>query len=184
MRRLLLIASAAVVVAATPALAKPGHAQGHGAKSESAGKAHSASRTRKASDARRTTRSQYRQNSAVDVNRNGVADYREGRFDRDRDGIDDRAENRYGGAACPPGLAKKTPACMPPGQAKRSFIEGQRVPRGYDYYTDFDRLPSNYQDDIPNIYQSDAYRYIYRDDRIYVVDRTSRIVQSIISQFD
>ena len=52
----------------------------------------------------------WRERRTVDINRNGVADWRERWIDRDRDGIDDRQEimaNRWGGANCPPGLAKK-----------------------------------------------------------------------------
>src|SRR5687767_7746974 len=37
----------------------------------------------------------------------------------------------YGLGGCPPGLAKKTPRCVPPGQAKHLFNVGQRVPLGY-----------------------------------------------------
>lgn len=42
--------------------------------------------------------------------------------DRNRNLIDDRNEvprREYGGALCPPGLLKKTPSCLPPGQAQR-----------------------------------------------------------------
>jgi hypothetical protein len=42
--------------------------------------------------------------------------------DRNRNLIDDRDEvprREYGGALCPPGLLKKTPSCLPPGQAQR-----------------------------------------------------------------
>ena len=126
----------------------------------------------------------YRERRMVDTNGKGIADYRERLIDRNRDGVDDRAQNRYGGAACPPGLAKKTPACVPPGQARRLYNEGQRIPSSYNQYTNYNLIPENYRDDIPEMYRGDAYRYIYRDDRIYVVDRTSRIVRDIIDRLD
>ena len=141
-------------------------------------------REQRLADANNNGIADYRERRMVDTNGNGIADYRERLIDRDRDGVDDRAENRYGGAACPPGLAKKTPACVPPGQAKRMFAEGQRIPVGYDYFTDYARIPESYRDDIPEAYRTDGYRYIYRDDRIYVVDNTTRLVRTIIDQFD
>lgn len=121
-----------------------------------------------------------RERRMVDLNGNGIADYRERLIDLNRDGIDDRAQNRYGGNVCPPGLAKKTPACIPPGQARRMFNVGQRVPTGFNRYTGLNDIPVDYRDDIPDIYRTDQYRYIYRDNRVYVVDRTTRIVRSII----
>ena len=38
----------------------------------------------------------------------------------------------YGVGGCPPGLAKKAVSCVPPGQAKKLFGVGQRVPLGYN----------------------------------------------------
>lgn len=75
-----------------------------------------------------------RERRTVDINRNGVPDWRERWIDRDRDGIDDRQEimaNRWGGANCPPGLAKKNPPCVPPGrQAARSTSASGSRPVG------------------------------------------------------
>jgi Ni/Co efflux regulator RcnB len=34
------------------------------------------------------------------------------------------------GHACPPGLAKKNPPCVPPGQAKKGVVVGQALPPG------------------------------------------------------
>jgi len=36
----------------------------------------------------------------------------------------------YGRGNCPPGLAKKNNGCLPPGQAKKRYIVGQRLPKG------------------------------------------------------
>jgi hypothetical protein len=118
-----------------------------------------------------------RERRMVDLNGNGIADYRERFIDRDRDGIDDRAGGQYGGAACPPGLSKKSPACMAPGQAKRMFRQGQRLPGGYDAFTDYNSIPELYRSRVPYLESS---RYIYRDDSVYVVDPQTRIVTQII----
>lgn len=88
-----------------------------------------------------------------------------------------RAQNKYGGNVCPPGLAKKTPACVPPGQASRSFREGQRVGKGYGY-TPYANIPEA----LRNQYNlDDDNRYIYRDNTIYQVDPATSIVTRIIN---
>ena len=38
--------------------------------------------------------------------------------------------NTYGRGNCPPGLAKKNNGCLPPGQAKKRYVVGQRLPAG------------------------------------------------------
>lgn len=128
-----------------------------------------------------------RERRVTDINRNGVADWRERFIDMNRNRVDDRREgyrygmrfsNDYGRNICPPGLAKKHNGCMPPGQAKRLFREGQRVPGGYGYYTPYSNIPVQYR----NQYNLDPnYRYIYRDNNIYVVDPRTSLVQRIIS---
>ena len=82
----------------------------------------------------------------------------------------------YGIGGCPPGLAKK--GCLPPGQAKKLFARGQRVPYGYDGFTRYDRLPY----DLRNRYGLDRNdRYIYRDGYLYQVDRRTSVVEPILS---
>ena len=170
--KILLLASAALALAATPALAQ-GNSQGkHNGKHGASAKHMKADRWAAGDRSRLSTR--------VDGNRNGIIDSRERGF-RDRDGRDDRFEdgfdNRFAANNCPPGLAKKNNGCLPPGQAKRMFREGQRVPNGYDYYTDFDNIPQQYRTQ----YNLDRnLRYIYRDDRIYVVDPRTSLIQRVI----
>jgi hypothetical protein len=80
----------------------------------------------------------------------------------------------YGDGGCPPGLAKKNPPCMPPGQAKKLFGIGQRVPLGYN------SLPY----DLRNYYgpQLDPRsRYIYDQNYIYRVDPRTMLVSQILS---
>ncbi|WP_240789461.1 excinuclease ABC subunit A [Pseudooceanicola onchidii] len=65
-------------------------------------------------------------------------------------------------AACPPGLAKKSPACVPPGQAKKMRPEVGTVISGPDYIVIRD--PSRYGlDPIGTYYRHDG--YVYRVDR-------------------
>ena len=48
----------------------------------------------------------------------------------------------YGHGGCPPGLAKKAIPCVPPGQAKKLYNIGQRLPLyGYNL---FQRAPSTF----------------------------------------
>lgn len=171
--KIILLASASLALVATPALALQGKSQGnHGAKSAHVG--HGATMSRNRGKSTLSTR--------LDGNRNGIVDRRERGFvDRNRDGRDDRFAyrdaNRYGANACPPGLAKKGNGCMPPGQAKRLFAEGQRIPGGYNYYTDYNNIPVQYR----NQYNLDPnYNYIYRDNSIYVVDPRTSLVQRVI----
>ena len=81
----------------------------------------------------------------------------------------------YGAAGCPPGLAKKNNGCLPPGQAKKRFNVGQRLPYGYNGYTPYDQIPY----DLRNQYNLDPYgRYIYDQNYVYGVDpRTNAITQ-------
>ena len=133
MRTLFLLAGAAALGAATPALAKPDHAKGHG-KNHGAhvmkGKVHKAHKA-----------------------------------------------NRAWASACPRGLVWRGPKCIPPGQAKKLLGVGTRVPTGWSY-TPWGRVPYTLRDR----YDLDPdYRYIYRDNVIYVVDPRTQLISSIIS---
>lgn len=165
MNKLILLAGAALMVATAPAIAKPGQGQGqgHGQKANAhvTTKAHGHSATR---------------HGKVSTRHSSLSR----RLDRDRDGLLDRDEalaRKYGGALCPPGLYKKTPSCMPPGQAKRDFRDGQRLSSNYRYYTPYGDIPSVLRDryDLSN-----DYRYIYRNNTIYVVDPQTSAIRRII----
>lgn len=163
MNKLLLLAGAAAMLGAAPAIAEKG---GKGAKVQAAKQV--AKSPAKASGKARAEAARLK----------GARVLR----DRDRDGIDDRDEalaRKYGGALCPPGLAKakRDVQCMPPGQAKRPFRDGQRLPSSYRQYTPFDDIPTVLRDR----YDLDARdRYIYRDNVIYVVDPQTRLIRNII----
>jgi hypothetical protein len=122
MRKLILLAGAAALVTAAPALAKPGKANPH---ATSHGQIH-----------------------------NGQT---------------------HTGHACPPGLAKKNNGCLPPGQARKLFATGQRIPSSYTY-SRYDDIPLALRDRLPT-----GQNYIYRDQTVYVVDPRTRLVTSIIN---
>ena len=196
MTKLFLLAGAAALISASPALAEKGKGKG-GAKANVAAKVHKGGsvhmntrgqldlnrngiadwRERRSIDANGNGIADWRERRTVDINNNGIADWRERWIDRDRDGIDDRQEammGRYGGEICPPGLAKKTPACVPPGQVGRS---GMRVPSDWSYY-DYNMIPVNIRDRYD---LDDDYRYVYRDRRIYVIDPATSLITRVLN---
>jgi hypothetical protein len=86
----------------------------------------------------------------------------------------------YGVGGCPPGLAKKAVPCMPPGQAKKLFGVGQRVPPGYRGLLGYNSLPYS----LRSYYgpQLDPYsRYVYDNNYVYRVDPRTMLVQQILS---
>ena len=131
MKQVLLLAGAAALAFASPALAK---GKGHG--NHGKGK-HS------------LVHSQHGKGSLYGVGRNG----------------------------CPPGHAKNR-LCMPPGQYKKHYSVGQRLPFGYNGFTPYDRIPY----DLRRTYGlNDDYRYIYRDQYLYRVDPRTMVVQQILN---
>jgi hypothetical protein len=85
--------------------------------------------------------------------------------------------NVYGGGHCPPGLANRNPPCVPPGQARHLYNVGQRLPTGISGLLGYGGLPLDLRNryDIPQ-----GYRYLYRDNSVYVVDPRTRLVQNVI----
>jgi len=84
----------------------------------------------------------------------------------------------YGVGGCPPGLAKR--GCIPPGQAKRLFSVGQRVPLGYNGLLGYNALPR----DLRGYYGAQLdprSRYIYDNAYLYRVDPATMIVQQVLS---
>ena len=60
--------------------------------------------------------------------------------DRERTKIRDYYRSAHSSGFCPPGLAKKHNGCMPPGQAKKRWQVGYRLPSDVVYYDLPDRL--------------------------------------------
>jgi hypothetical protein len=83
----------------------------------------------------------------------------------------------YGVGGCPPGLAKKAVACMPPGQARK--LVGARVAeaRRVSSWNNFpQRLQSVYRD-TPDYY------YRYGDGYAYRVNRANDVISSLLPLF-
>jgi Ni/Co efflux regulator RcnB len=93
---------------------------------------------------------------------------------------DDRAAVRgwwndtYGRGNCPPGLAKKNNGCLPPGQAKKRYVVGRRLPSGVIV----ERVPSIL---LPRLRTAPrGYEYVVVDGDVLLMNRTSRIVADAI----
>lgn len=88
-----------------------------------------------------------------------------------------RVQSRYV-ADCPPGLAKKNPPCVPPGQVGKRF--GTRVGdtlRIGDYVLirDFDRY---------DLERRNGWSYYRDDDRIYRIDSGTRKILAVLNLID
>ena len=129
MKRLILLAGAAMLVSAGPALAKPGKRQS---------KAH----------------------------KHGLV----------QGGIN----QGYGVGGCPRGLAKKAVPCVPPGQAKKLFGVGQRVPLNYNGLLGYNSLPYDLRSHYGRQLDPRS-RYIYDNNYLYRVDPTTMAVQQVLN---
>ena len=90
---------------------------------------------------------------------------------------DDRYGRRWGGAVCPPGLAKKPVPCVPPGHAKQDYRVGQRFPYRYGTLWNYRDIPY----DVRRQYGFNPYdRYYYDDGYIYRVDPRTRLIEQAV----
>jgi hypothetical protein len=88
------------------------------------------------------------------------------------------AHSGYGGGACPPGLAKKAVPCVPPGQAKKMYNIGQRLPAGVFSPYAYNRIPY----DLRSQYGLNQYgNYYYGNGYLYQVDPRTMLVQQVIA---
>nr|WP_166180265.1 hypothetical protein [Altererythrobacter segetis] len=163
MKKLILLAGAAMLVTVAPAAAKPGngHGQGHGNGNGHSAMAHGHSAPSMAHGNSGHARTVH--------GRAGVGLVRAGNgrlYALDRRG------------SCPPGLAKKGNGCMPPGQAKKLYNVGQRYNRNFGSLWSYNQIP----DYLRNQYSFDqSDRYYYRDGYLYQVDPRTMLVQQAIS---
>ncbi|SFB81228.1 hypothetical protein [Tropicimonas isoalkanivorans] len=75
-------------------------------------------------------------------------------------------------AGCPPGLAKKSPACVPPGQAKKAYPRygvGDYIDGDYRFIRD----PGRYHLDRRN-------DYVVMNDYVYRIDPETRKILNLI----
>jgi hypothetical protein len=83
----------------------------------------------------------------------------------------------YGAGGCPPGLAKKAIPCVPPGQAKKMYGVGQRLPYGAFSPYSYDRIPY----DLRRQYGLSPYgSYYYGDGYLYRVDPRTMLIRQVI----
>ncbi|HEX8413322.1 MAG TPA: hypothetical protein VF637_05480 [Sphingomicrobium sp.] len=74
---------------------------------------------------------------------------------------------------CPPGLAKKNNGCMAPGQAKKRFAQGDRLPATFRT----NNVPAAYADQYRDTAAS-LYRYNSGD--VYRIDRVTQRIAEVI----
>lgn len=78
--------------------------------------------------------------------------------------------------ACPPGLARKNTGCLPPGQWKK----GDQLPA--EWAAQFIRYGL-----LPDFFRTrhdldPGRRYLYRDDRVFVIDAVTRTIVDIVTR--
>ena len=84
----------------------------------------------------------------------------------------------YGVGGCPPGLAKKNNGCLPPGQAKKLYNVGQRLPLSYGTPWAYNQIPY----DVRSHYGLQPYgNYYYGDGYLYQVDPRTMLIQQVVS---
>lgn len=84
----------------------------------------------------------------------------------------------YGVGGCPPGLAKKAIPCVPPGQAKKMYGVGQRLPYGAFSPYSYNQIPY----DLRRQYGLSPYgSYYYGDGYLYRVDPRAMLIRQVIS---
>ena len=209
MRRIILAASVAIATLAMPAMAQDpgGHGQGaeHGggprpdvgqggglgqdvavpvspnANDNASGQVQAD--VRAGTDSRASDRAEERTGASVDRTPDTDGDDTEV-DDDDGDGDDASQGNRFGGDVCAPGLAGRDPACIPPGQANQTFTLGQTVPDNFRFLTDLSGVPEQFRTEVPAEFQTDAYRYFYNSDTIYVVATSDNTVAAVIDLDD
>jgi len=65
------------------------------------------------------------------------------------------------------------------GEARHYYYSrGYRVPHSYRGWVGYDRLPGDFRRRYANY--GPRYRYIYRDDVVYVVDPTTRLIRDVV----
>jgi len=83
----------------------------------------------------------------------------------------------YGVGHCPPGLAKKAIPCVPPGQAKKMYGVGDRLPYGAFSPYSYNRIPY----DLRSRYRLSRHRdYYYGNGYLYQVDPRTMLVEQVV----
>ena len=85
----------------------------------------------------------------------------------------------YGAGGCPPGLRRKNAQCLPPGQHKKLFDVGQRVPTGYKGLMRYNALPPELRRQYGGALDPRAH-YIYDPQYLYRVDPATMVVREVL----
>lgn len=88
-----------------------------------------------------------------------------------------RVVRDYYGSNCPPGLAKKNNGCLPPGQAKKRYAVGRRVPDGVN----IEILPNDVIVRLPGLPEGYGYRVV--DGDLVVVALATLVVLDAVGLF-
>ncbi|MFZ5618784.1 MAG: hypothetical protein ACOZAA_15830 [Pseudomonadota bacterium] len=83
----------------------------------------------------------------------------------------------YYGSNCPPGLAKKNNGCLPPGQAKKRYAIGRRVPDGVN----IEILPNEVIVRLPGLPSGYGYRMV--DGDLVIVALATLVVLDAVGLF-
>jgi hypothetical protein len=94
-----------------------------------------------------------------------------------RDAVRSYFVDAHGRGNCPPGLAKKNNGCLPPGQAKKRYAVGQRLPSDIR----IGELPRGLNERIGPL--PSGYRYGMVDGDVLMFVVSSRLVVDIINAF-
>lgn len=124
--------------------------------------------------AQRAANTRDRRLRTMAANRQNVRDFRRGEARRNNRFASNYG---YGAGGCPPGLAKKAVACVPPGQAKKLVGERLSVLRRQVALRDIPRRLRNVYRDTPDYY------YRYGDGYMYRVNRRNDVVSSLLPLF-
>lgn len=94
-----------------------------------------------------------------------------------RDAVRSYFVDTYGRGNCPPGLAKKNNGCLPPGQAKKRYAVGQRLPSQISV-ADLPRELVTRIGPVPS-----GYRYGMVDGDVILLAIPTRLVVDVIEGF-
>ena len=191
MTKLFLAAGVAALAIAAPVSAKPdkggGEHKAHVAKAErGGGKAKAFKAKGPDREFKTVVKAKGHDRDFKNVVKSKGDDRRFAKFDRkDRDVVrirdfdDDRFDRRLAGRGlingdCPPGLWKKTPSCIPPGQAKNAGLLGRAIPLAYRDRMVPLALRDLYRDNDDYYYRLGDGGYLYQ------VDRRSNLIESLL----
>jgi hypothetical protein len=101
--------------------------------------------------------------------------------DRDRRTVYSYYRTEYVAGNCPPGLAKKSNGCLPPGQARKMWMVGQPLPPAVVYYPLPPPLVTQLSPPPP------GYEYVQVDNDVVLMESANRMIIDIVadlSSFD